>query len=65
MVKPIEFATHTDLANGLRSLIIELEQRTNLREPLTMLIAGGMAIHLYTAARGPVRNSVCGARIRS
>ncbi|WP_312164046.1 hypothetical protein [Massilia timonae] len=51
MVKPIEFATHTDLANGLRSLIIELEQRTNLREPLTMLIAGGMAIHLYTAAR--------------
>jgi len=51
MVKPVEFATHTDLANGLRSLIIELEQRTNLREPLTMLIAGGMAIHLYTAAR--------------
>lgn len=51
MVKPIEFATHTDLAHGLRSLIIELEQRTNLREPLTMLIAGGMAIHLYTAAR--------------
>jgi hypothetical protein len=31
--------------------MVELEQRVNLREPLTTLIAGGMAIHLYTAAR--------------
>ncbi|EKU84422.1 hypothetical protein HMPREF9710_00302 [Massilia timonae CCUG 45783] len=30
MVKPIEFATHTDLANGLRSLIIELERNVSM-----------------------------------
>ncbi|WP_314440095.1 DUF6036 family nucleotidyltransferase [Massilia timonae] len=54
MVKPTELAIHTDLANGLRSLIIELEQRTNPREPLAMFIAGGMAVHLYTAARTTV-----------
>lgn len=51
MVAPIEFATDTELAKGLAELIKELEKRTDLREPITMLIAGGMAIHLYTAAR--------------
>lgn len=51
MVAPIEFATHTELAEGLRTLIRELEKRTDLREPINMVIAGGMAIHLYTAAR--------------
>lgn len=51
MVAPIEFATDTELARGLTRLIEELEKRTNLRQPINMLIAGGMAIHLYTAAR--------------
>jgi hypothetical protein len=51
MVIPVEFATHTELAEGLRTLIKELEKRTDLREPINMVIAGGMAIHLYTAAR--------------
>jgi hypothetical protein len=51
VVAPIEFATHTELAGGLRTLIKELEKRTGLREPIKMFIAGGMAIHLYTAAR--------------
>ena len=51
MVAPIEFATDTELSKGLVQLIKELEKRTDLREPITMLIAGGMAIHLYTAAR--------------
>lgn len=51
MVAPIEFATNTELAAGLRTLIEELEKRAGLREPIKMFIAGGMAIHLYTAAR--------------
>jgi hypothetical protein len=51
VVTSVEFATHTELADGLRTLILELEKRTDLREPINMVIAGGMAIHLYTAAR--------------
>lgn len=51
MVVPIEFATWTDLAGGLRQLVEQIEQRTGLREPVRMVIAGGMAVHLYTAAR--------------
>ena len=33
MVSPIEFATHTELAEGLRTLVRELEKRTDLHEP--------------------------------
>ncbi len=51
MVEPIKFATHTDLALGLQQLIVDLQERTQLREPIRMYIAGGMAFHLYTAAR--------------
>lgn len=51
MVTSFEFATWTDLADALRQLIRDLEQRTGLRDPIRMVIAGGMAVHLYTAAR--------------
>lgn len=51
MVEPIKFATKTDLALGLQTLIVELQERTKLREPIRMYIAGGMAVHLYTAGR--------------
>jgi hypothetical protein len=51
MVTAVEFATSTDLAKGLGELVKELEKRTGLNEPITMLIAGGMATHLYTGAR--------------
>jgi hypothetical protein len=51
VVAPIDFATNTELSKGLAKLIKELEKRTNLRQPIRMLIAGGMATHLYTAAR--------------
>jgi hypothetical protein len=51
VVTPIEFETDTELAKGLAELVKELQRRTDLREPITMLIAGGMATHLYTAAR--------------
>lgn len=51
MVGPVEFATHTELAEGLRQLVRELQVRTDLRQPINMFIAGGMAVHLYTGAR--------------
>lgn len=51
MVAPVEFETDTELSKGLAELIKELEKRINLHQPIKMWIAGGMAIHLYTAAR--------------
>lgn len=43
--------THTALVNGLRALFKQLEQRLSLRGPLNVYLAGGMAVHLYTAGR--------------
>lgn len=51
MVAAFEFATHTALAEALRTLVKEFEKRTGLREPIKMFIAGGMATHLYTGGR--------------
>jgi hypothetical protein len=50
---PVEIAFHTRtaLANGLRDLFKQLEERLSLSRPLTAYLAGGMAVHLYTANR--------------
>jgi hypothetical protein len=45
------FHTHTALANALRDLFRQLEERLSLRSPLNVYLAGGMAVHLYTASR--------------
>lgn len=45
------FHTHTALANGLRELFKQLEKRLSLSSPLNVYLAGGMAVHLYTAGR--------------
>jgi len=45
------FYTRTALANGLRDLFKQLEKRLSLSRPLTVYLAGGMAVHLYTANR--------------
>jgi len=45
------FQTRTALAKGLRELFKQLEQRLSLSKPLTVYLAGGMAVHLYTANR--------------
>lgn len=45
------FHTHTALAEGLRELFKQLEQRLALHRPLNVYLAGGMAVHLYTADR--------------
>jgi hypothetical protein len=45
------FYTKTALAEGLRDLLNQVEKRLSLTQPLTVYLAGGMAVHLYTAAR--------------
>jgi hypothetical protein len=45
------FHTHTALAEGLRKLFKQLEERIALSKPLAVYLAGGMAVHLYTAKR--------------
>lgn len=45
------FHTHTALADGLRELFRRLEDRLSLRSPVNVYLAGGMAVHLYTANR--------------
>jgi hypothetical protein len=45
------FHTRTALAKGLRELFKQLEERLSLRSPVNVYLAGGMAVHLYTANR--------------
>lgn len=45
------FHTQTALAQGLRDLFAQLEQRLALSGPVNAYLAGGMAVHLYTADR--------------
>jgi len=42
---------HTALAQGLKALLRQLEERLALQSPLKVFLAGGMAVHLYTASR--------------
>lgn len=45
------FHTQTALAQGLREILKKLAQRLSLTQPLKVYLAGGMAVHLYTANR--------------
>jgi hypothetical protein len=45
------FHTETALAQGLRELFRQLEARLALSRPVNVYLAGGMAVHLYTASR--------------
>jgi len=45
------FHTRTALADGLRDLFKQLEERLSLSKLLTVYLADGMAVHLYTAKR--------------
>jgi len=45
------FYTRTALAEGLRELFRQLEERLSLSSPVNVYLAGGMAVHLYTASR--------------
>jgi len=46
-----KFHTRTALALGLQDLFRQLEKRLSLRSPINAYLAGGMAVHLYTANR--------------
>jgi hypothetical protein len=46
-----KFHTHTALAGGVRELFQQLEERLSLRQPVDAYLAGGVAVHLYTASR--------------
>lgn len=50
---PGSLPLHTDtaLARGLRELLRQLQERLALHSPLNVYLAGGMAVHLYTASR--------------
>ncbi len=45
------FHTDTALAAGLKELLRQLDERLALRSPVNVFLAGGMAVHLYTANR--------------
>jgi hypothetical protein len=51
MVENLRFNTDTDLATGLKQLVLQLQTSLELKTPIQMFIAGGMAAHLYTASR--------------
>jgi hypothetical protein len=51
MLTAAVFFTHTALALGLRALLAQLEAQLDLTGPLNVYLAGGMAVHLYTANR--------------
>lgn len=51
MLTSVRLHTGTALAQGLRALFQRLEARLALDVPIKVFLAGGMAVHLYTAGR--------------
>lgn len=51
MRTPPKLHTDTPLATGLKVLFSQLEQHLALKEPIDAYLAGGIAVHLYTASR--------------
>lgn len=51
MKNPLILHTETALARGLREIFARLEERLALEQPINVYLAGGMAVHLYTAER--------------
>jgi Nucleotidyltransferase of unknown function (DUF6036) len=49
-MKPV-FNTNTSLAQGLMKLFEALKERLLIAQPIKVFLAGGMAVHLYTATR--------------
>lgn len=50
-VANFKFQLDSPLARGMREFFRLLESRLELSRPLTIFLAGGMAVHLYTATR--------------
>lgn len=47
----VDFQLGSPIAKGMREFFRLLESRLELDRPLTVFLAGGMAVHLYTAKR--------------
>jgi hypothetical protein len=47
------FHTHTALANALRDLFRQLEERLSLRSPLNVYLAGGIGERIAGGSREP------------
>lgn len=45
------FYTDTNQARAFKDLFLQLEERLQLTRPVKVYLAGGMAVHLYTAVR--------------
>lgn len=50
-VPELQFQLESPIAQGLREFFRRLELRLELDRPLVVFLAGGMAVHLYTAKR--------------
>lgn len=50
-MQPPVFHTGTALANALRALLEQLQEKLALSHPVNVYLAGGMAVHLYTGNR--------------
>jgi hypothetical protein len=50
-INQIDLHTKTPLAQGVITLLKELEVRLQLSNPLGVYVAGGIAVHFYTAQR--------------
>ena len=46
-----DFYLDTVLASALRTLLLDLEVKLELTQPIKVFLAGGMAVHLYTGSR--------------
>lgn len=51
MNKTPVFHTETVMASAMKKLFEELKSRIDLKTPIVVYLAGGMAVHLYTASR--------------
>lgn len=51
MPNNLAFHTRTALAQGMRELFLRLQDKLSLSQPVNVYLAGGMAVHLYTATR--------------
>lgn len=47
----LKLHTDTEFARAIRSMFQELDDRLGLTMPVTAYVAGGVAVHLYTAYR--------------
>ena len=51
VIRGARFHRDTALAQGLRRILAELQDRLELEQQVGLYLAGGLAVHLYTGQR--------------